>query len=131
MLLSYCLIHIAIVILRHILYLVYLCPCLGLGLFMSYLCDVFFISSLVISYNLQVISYNLVQTDFKLSFCLIFCQLQPGVAYKNVSYRKKRVLLDSFFIKINYSPSLMSQGPAKGRVTMSEELQFMTSYFES
>ena len=31
---------------RHILNLVYLGPCLGLGLFMSYLCDLFFIFSL-------------------------------------------------------------------------------------
>ena len=31
----------------NISYLVYLCPCLGLGLFMSYLCDVFFIFSLI------------------------------------------------------------------------------------
>ena len=30
-----------------ILYLVYMCPCLGLGLFMSYFCDLFFISSLI------------------------------------------------------------------------------------
>ena len=39
MLLRCCLIHITIMILRHILYLVYLCPCRGLGLFMLRLCD--------------------------------------------------------------------------------------------
>ena len=33
------------IILRDILHLVYLGPCLGLGLFMSYLCDLFLISS--------------------------------------------------------------------------------------
>ena len=33
--------------LRHILYLVYLCPCLSLGLFKSYLCNLFFIFSLI------------------------------------------------------------------------------------
>ena len=38
-----CLIYITIMILRHILYLVYLCPCLGLNQFMSYLCDSFFL----------------------------------------------------------------------------------------
>ena len=43
MLLRCCLIHISIIILRHFLYLLYLCPCLDLGLFMSYLCDLFFI----------------------------------------------------------------------------------------
>ena len=47
MLLSICLIHKTIIILRHILYLVHLCPCLGLGLIMSYLCDLFFIFSLI------------------------------------------------------------------------------------
>ena len=26
-----------------------------------------------------------------LSFCLTFCQFQPGIAYKNVAYKKKRV----------------------------------------
>ena len=26
-----------------------------------------------------------------LSFCLIFCQFQPGIAYKSVSYKKRRV----------------------------------------
>ena len=41
------LIHIVIITLKHILYLVYLCPCLGLGLFMSYLCDLFFIFILI------------------------------------------------------------------------------------
>ena len=45
MLLRYCLIHITIIILRHILHLVYLCICLDLGLFVS--CDLFFISSLI------------------------------------------------------------------------------------
>ena len=34
--------------LRHILYLVYLDPSLGLGLFMSNLCDLFFIFSLIL-----------------------------------------------------------------------------------
>ena len=44
MLLRCCSIHITIIILRYILYLVFLCPCPGLGLFMSYLlCDLFFI----------------------------------------------------------------------------------------
>ena len=47
MLLRCCLIHITIIILRHILYLFYLCPCLGLGLLISYLCDLFFIFNLI------------------------------------------------------------------------------------
>ena len=36
MLLRCCLIHVSIIILRHFLYLLYLCSCLGLDLFMSY-----------------------------------------------------------------------------------------------
>ena len=43
MLLRCCLLHIGIIMLRHFLYLIYLCPCLELGRFMSYLCDIFFI----------------------------------------------------------------------------------------
>ena len=39
--------HIAIIVLRYILCLVYLCPCLDLFLFMLYLCDPFFIFSLI------------------------------------------------------------------------------------
>ena len=41
MLLRCCLIYISIIILMHFLHLLYLCPCLDLGLFMSYLCDLF------------------------------------------------------------------------------------------
>ena len=47
MLLRCCLIHTTIIMLSHILYLVYLYLCLDLGLFMSYLCDLFYIFSLV------------------------------------------------------------------------------------
>ena len=47
MLLKRCLTHITIILLRHILYLVYLCPCLGLGVFISYLCGLFFIFSFI------------------------------------------------------------------------------------
>ena len=41
MLFRCCLLQIAMIELRHNLYLVYLCPCLGLGLFISYICNVF------------------------------------------------------------------------------------------
>ena len=53
MLLRCCLLHKAIIILEHwsiiliIILKVYLCLCLGPGLFMSYLCDLFFIFSLM------------------------------------------------------------------------------------
>ena len=42
-LLRCCLIHKSIIILTHFLYLLHLCACLELSLFMSYLCDLFFI----------------------------------------------------------------------------------------
>ena len=57
----YCLIHITIIILRHNLYILCLCPCLDLDLFMPHLCDLFFISSLI----LIVINYI---TWFKLTY---------------------------------------------------------------
>ena len=36
-----------------------------------------------------------VQPQVLLSFCPIFGQFQPGVAYKSVAYKKKRVLFYS------------------------------------
>ena len=54
MLLRCCLIDISANILRHILYLVFLCPCIGLSLFMSYLCDLF---SFLASFSLSLIKY--------------------------------------------------------------------------
>ena len=65
MLLRCCLIHITIIILRHILHLVYFCLCLGLGLFMSHLCDLFFISSIIF-----IVINNI--TSFKQTY-LLFC----------------------------------------------------------
>ena len=64
MLLKCCLIHLSIIILRH-LYLLYLLPCLDLGLFMLYLCDLFFI------FILTFIMDNCMNTD-KLVLSLIF-----------------------------------------------------------
>ena len=55
MLLRCCLIHITIILLRQFLYLLYLCPCLDLGSFMSYLCDLFFIFIFII---IMIIIYS-------------------------------------------------------------------------
>ena len=55
MLLRCCLIHVSIIIVRHVLYLLYLCSCLDLGLFMSCLCSIFDFH-LHVNYDL---SYNL------------------------------------------------------------------------
>ena len=68
MLLSYCLIHISIIIVRHFLYLLYLCSWLALGLFISYLCDVFFIFIFIFIMIYCIISW--IQTHF--FFCLFF-----------------------------------------------------------
>ena len=42
MLFSCCLINISIIIVRHVMYLLCLRPCLDVDLFMLYLCDLFF-----------------------------------------------------------------------------------------
>ena len=59
-----CLIHIIHIVLCHILYLVYLCPCLGLGLFMSVyvvlcICRIFHFHP----HFLHNQSYNPIKTD--------------------------------------------------------------------
>ena len=61
-----CCLYIIIIILRHILYLVYLCPCLGLNVFMSYLCDLFFIISIIFIMINSIISW----IPTHLFFCL-------------------------------------------------------------
>ena len=57
---------ISIIILRKILYLVYLCPCLGLDLFMSYLCDQFFTFSLIFILINHITSFK--QRHFSVHF---------------------------------------------------------------
>ena len=80
-----CCLNITIIILRHILYFVYLGPCLDLGLFMSYLCDLFFVLSLI--------------------FHLVF------VYFKNISYC---FWMTMWIKKMNYFPiaKVQSQGVA-------------------
>ena len=39
--------------------------------------------------NSQIVK---IQSQVLLSFRFIFCQFQPGVAYKSVAYRKRRLL---------------------------------------
>ena len=106
MLLRSCLKRTTIIILRHILYLVYLSPFPGLGIFMLYLCD------LILIFNLFFIAINSISsikqthlifcTFFRtsyveylhlelLSFCLIYCQFHPEVAWKSVALKKRRV----------------------------------------
>ena len=99
MLLRCCLIHTSIIILKHFLYLLFLCPCQDLGLFMAYLCYCFFIfififivvnriisrvqTRLFFAYFLEYIQLFFNDSWYKewkfslrvlLSICLIFCQ---------------------------------------------------------
>ena len=69
MLVSCYLKRITIIILKPIFYLVYFFPCLGLGLYMSCLCDLFFISSL------KFIVINHV-TLFKKTYLFFVCFLE-------------------------------------------------------
>ena len=99
---------------RNMLYFVYLPLYLRLGLFMSYLCDLFFYYYFYFHYNE---SYNLTDTKklvffghvcqkfslrVLLSFFLNFYQSQPGVAYKSVVYKKSVCL--NYKIRQNTKP---------------------------
>ena len=121
MLLRCCLMHITTIILRHNLYIAYLSSCPGLGLFMSYLCNLFFILNLTFTVINHITSLKQTYLFFVhfleclllylgdnldeeselfsnskssaleccLAFAWFFCQFQPGVANKSVSYKKK------------------------------------------
>ena len=110
-----CLIHINIIILRRFIHLLYLCLCLQLGLFMPYLPEpilhyminciiswiqtclffcLFFRIDLVIvrwlrGWRMPII-FGCQKFSLKvlLSIGLIFCQFQPGLAYKSVALKK-------------------------------------------
>ena len=72
MLLRCCSIHIIIIILRHVLCLLYLCPCLDLGFFMLYLCDLFFFFIFILNMINRTTSW--IQTH--LFFCLFLGYVQ-------------------------------------------------------
>ena len=76
MLLKCCLIHKSIIILRHFLYLLYLCPYLDLGSFFPYLCDLFF------AFIFIFIMINRMNTD-TLAF-LLFFRICPIILDDNV-----------------------------------------------
>ena len=96
--------YIEIVSYQDKLYFLYLSLCLRLGLYMSYLCNLFVIIIFIyvtINHITSLIQTNLffehVCQKFSLrvllSFCLIFIQFQSGVAYKSVAYKKSVYLL--------------------------------------
>ena len=65
--------------------LVYLFPRLGLSLFMSYLCDLFFIFIIIIiSYNLSINQYDFIKTD-SLGFLHIFQNISYYFWMKNAN----------------------------------------------
>ena len=72
MLLKCCLIHIIIIMPRYILYLEYLCLCLGLVRFMSYLYGLFFSLIFIVINHI-----NLIKTD-ALVFCTFF-RISPNI----------------------------------------------------
>ena len=80
------------------LYFVYMSLCLRLGLFRSYLCNLFSHFHFHYSQWHNLIDkwklvFGYVCQNFILrvlfSFCLIFCQIQSGIAYKSVAYKYK------------------------------------------
>ena len=73
MLLRCRLINISIIIVRHFLYLLYLCPCIDSGQFISYLCDLFFIFIFICIMINRLISWT--QTHcfaYYLKYALLF-----------------------------------------------------------
>ena len=109
MLLRCCLMHKNIIMLIHFLHLLYLCPCLDLGLVMIYFSflslfplwlvlwiqtHLFFCLQFKICPNIfrwegewkmwLIFQYQKFSFRVLRSLCLIFCQFQPGVAYKSI-----------------------------------------------
>ena len=95
-LLRFCLIHVTITMLRHILYLVYLCPCVGLSLFNFYPNDLFFILSLIF------IAINHI-TSLNRRNCFLYIFQDISYYFWMITWMKKannfqipKVLLDCF-----------------------------------
>ena len=111
MLLRCCLIHKSIIILRHFLYLLYLCPCLFLGLFLSYLCDLFFI----VIFFFMMITCIISRIQTYIFFCLFFrvCPIIFGWQcgwrmWTTFKFQKlsPRVLLSSCLIYCQFQPDI-------------------------
>ena len=73
MLFRCCLINKGIIIVRHIIHLLYLRPCLHLGLFMLYLCDLFFIFIVIFIMFNRIISW--IQTHLFFSLLFRMCPI--------------------------------------------------------
>ena len=92
MLLECFLIHKTIIILRHDLYLVHMCPCLDLGLFMSYLCDPFFTLIFVFVMNNRIISRNRYTCSFTCFWEYVPLFLNDDVMKNANNYQTAKVL---------------------------------------
>ena len=103
----FCLIFTTIIILRLILYLVYLCPFLDLGLFKSYLCNIFFIFTLIFIAINRITSYIFVHF---LEYLLLFLNDNVGEESEKLSNSKSSasecfLSFTSFFV--NFSLALL------------------------
>ena len=109
-----CLIHIRIILLKHLLHLVYLCFCLSIDLFISYLCDSFsiiiFIFIIIInltSYNRQACCKSGINTICVLSvfYSFIWKYIPSSVGFRPVQNMPFEVLyLSSIFFKYQKRP---------------------------
>ena len=121
-----CLVRISIILQRHFLYFLYLCPYPDLGLHVVSMWSFFILIFIFIMVN-HIISWiqthtcyfafricsiifgwwrvwrmciilNYQKFSFRvlLSICLIFNQFQPGVAYKSVAYKKNQVVVEKY-----------------------------------
>ena len=85
-----CLIHVTIIILRRILHLVYLCPCLGPGriyeIYFSF--SVLFLLPLMIQPHVNRCTCFLFSRRVLLSFCLIFTSFSLAVLMRVLLVKK-------------------------------------------
>ena len=81
-LLRCCLIHVSMVMIKHFLCLLHLHPCLDLGLFMSYLCDLFFIFIFIFIMINQMILW--MQTQL---FCCLLFRICPIIFGQQCEWR--------------------------------------------
>ena len=101
MLLKRCLLHRDFVLPRHAIFSIFLSMSMSQSIFVLLMCDLFIFST--INHKISLIQTNLffghICQKFSLrvllSFCLTFWQFQPGVAYKSVAYKKRRVMKES------------------------------------
>ena len=57
----------------------------------------------------NVNNFQIVKVQVLLSICLIFCQFQPGVAYKSVTYKKACSSTKDTFTKVILTQTLCKQ----------------------